>query len=245
MIEATEDRFLDGRVTVRQPSSGFRAGLDAVMLAAAVPAESGDAVLEMGAGCGTASLCLAARVSGCTITGVEIDRALVELARENAVANGVAARVSFLEADALGRDLRGEFDHVFANPPFHHTTGQVSPIERRERAKRDEKGLDAWVTAGLKRVRSRGSLTLIVRADRLQDVLAAAPGTGVIVFPLWPRSGDPAKRVIIQVRKSSSAPVELLPGLVLHEDSGRYTNQADDVLRGRTALELFSDGGRG
>ncbi len=234
----TEDRFLDGRVTVRQPSDGFRAGLDAVMLAAAVPAESRDAVLELGAGCGTASLCLAARVSTCRVTGIEIDPGLVALARENAAVNGAAERVSFLEADALGEELRGDFNHVFANPPFHQATGQISANERRERAKRDETGLAAWASAGLRRVRSRGSLTMIVRADRLLDVLTAAPEMGVVVFPLWPRSGEPAKRILVQVRKGSSAPLEIQAGLVLHDASGKYTPEAEQVLRGRAALPL-------
>jgi tRNA1(Val) A37 N6-methylase TrmN6 len=238
VIETTEDRFLDGRVTVRQPSRGFRAGLDAVMLAAAVPAESGDAVLELGAGCGTASLCLVARVSDCTITGVEIDAFLVELARENAAANGVAMQVSFLEGNVLGQELRGEFDHVFANPPFHHANGQVSPNDRRDRAKRDESGLAAWAIAGLKRVRSQGSLTMIVRADRLREVLVAVPKTGVIVLPVWPRSGEVAKRVLVQIRKGSAAPLQILPGLVLHDASGKFTSEADDVMRGRKALPM-------
>jgi tRNA1(Val) A37 N6-methylase TrmN6 len=209
-----------------------------VILAAAVPAENDDAVLELGAGCGTASLCLAARIRDCTITGVEIDENLVELARANAAANGVAMRVSFLEGNALSQDLRGEFNHVFANPPFHHANGQVSPNDRKDRAKRDESGLAAWAIAGLKRVRSRGSLTMIVRADRLRDVLVAVPETGVIVFPVWPRSGDAAKRVLVQIRKGSAAPMQILPGLVLHDASGKFTGEADDVLRGRKALPI-------
>jgi tRNA1(Val) A37 N6-methylase TrmN6 len=236
VIETTDDTFLGGRVKVRQPSSGFRAGLDAVMLAAAVPAENGDTTLELGSGCGTASLCLAARVGECAVTGVEIDKTLVDLACANAALNGVASRVSFVEGDALGHTLLGEFDHVFANPPFHQPTGQISPNKRRERAKRDEKGLGVWVTAGLKRAHSSGSLTMIVRADRLREVLVAMPETGVIVFPLWPRAGETAKRIVVQVRKGSLGPLQVLPGLVLHQASGKYTDEADDVLRGRAAL---------
>lgn len=238
MIETTDDRFLDGRVTVRQPKRGFRAGLDAVMVAAAVPAQDGDTVLELGAGCGTASLCLAARVTGCAVTCVEIDKDLVALAHQNARTNGMEARLTLLEMDALGQHLRGQFDHVFANPPFHHTSGQASRDEQRERAKRDERGIGTWVRAGLGRVRSGGSLTMIVRGDRLRDVLIDAPETGVLVFPLWPRTGESAKRVIVQVRKGSSAPLEILPGLVLHDLSGKYMTEADGVLRGGEALAI-------
>jgi len=234
--DVTIDRFLGGRITVRQPVAGFRAGLDAVMLAAAVPARAGEAVLELGSGVGTAGLCLAARVEGCTIKGIEIDPALVVLANSNASENRMQERVTFVEGDVLGPRLRGDFDHVFANPPFHRDDGDRSHHKGRARAKHDKAGLAAWFAAGFKRVRSRGTLTMIFRADRLREMLLAAPETGVVLFPLWPRADGEAKRVIVQIRKGSAAPLEILAGLVLHEADGEYTHEADGVLRGRRAL---------
>jgi tRNA1(Val) A37 N6-methylase TrmN6 len=236
--ETTEDRFLGGKLILRQPRDGFRAGLDAVMLAAAVPVHAGEAVLELGAGVGTASLCLARRVADCAIACVEIDPATAALARENVLHNSLADRVTVVEGDALGTALRGDYHHVFANPPFHGENGQRSPNEGRERAKRDEHGLAAWVDAALKRTRSRGTLTVIFRADRLAEVLSAAPETGVAVFPLWPRQGEAAKRVIAQIVKGSSAPLNVLPGLVLHESNGRYTREADAVLTGEGGIDM-------
>ena len=140
MIETTADRFLGGRLIVRQPTKGFRAGLDAVMLAAAVSVSNGEHVLELGAGCGVASLCLAARVSGCAISGLEIDRELVEMASDNARTNFLDGRVSFFEGDAFDppRSLRREFAHVFANPPFHLADGVRSPERLRSSAKHGE-----------------------------------------------------------------------------------------------------------
>lgn len=239
MIETTRDQFLNGRLTVRQPSKGFRSGLDAVMLAAAVPAQASDTVLELGAGVGVASLCLALR-SGCAISGVDIDPVLVAIARENAEQNGLAEKATFEEADALSLpgSLRREFHHVFSNPPFHSGDGQISPNAERVRAMRDHDKLGQWLEAGLKRTASNGTLTLIVRADRLRDLLAPAPEHGVCVFPLWPRAIEPANRVILQIRKGSRAPTEILPGLVLHEADGRFTREADAVLRGESALVL-------
>ena len=101
-IAYSEDRFLGGRVILRQPVAGFRAGLDAVMLAACIPAKDGEEILELGSGAGTASLCLAARVSGCNITGIEIDPSLVELANENAAANKMENRVRFVAGRCAG-----------------------------------------------------------------------------------------------------------------------------------------------
>jgi len=236
---ATEDRFLNGRVRIRQMATGFRSGLDAVMLAAAVPAGAGDHALELGSGAGTASLCLAARATGSSVTGVEIDPALAALATANAGANGMAQRVSFVAADVfdLPKELRREFAHVLCNPPFHEG-GEVSPDPARDRALRDAGRLAQWMEAGLKRTASEGTFTAIVRADRMGEALARLPERGVCVFPLWARAGAEAKRVLLQVRKGSRAPSALLSGLTLHNADGSYTPEADRVLRDGTALAL-------
>ena len=238
--EETEDRFLGGRVIVRQPQDGFRAGLDAVMLAASVPACPGEAALELGAGAGTASLCLAQRIGNLTISGLEIDERLVKIANSNATANGMDGRVSFVAGDALNPPaaLRRPFDHVFCNPPFHGDAGEVSPDTARARALQDEGRLAGWLAAGLKRTASKGTFTLILRADRLGEALAVLPPRGVTVFPLWPRSHVEAKRVIVQVRTGARIPLQILPGLVLHEADGRYTKEADAVLKEGGALSL-------
>lgn len=223
---------------VRQPVHGFRGGLDAVMLAASAP--DGAEALELGAGAGTASLCLAARFTKIAITGIEIEPDLVTLANENAEANGMEARVRFVQADifALPLSWKREYDLVLMNPPFHGP-GQRSPDPARARALMDGRALRDWLEAGLKRTVSGGSLTMILRADRLPEALSALPPAGLAAFPLWPKKGEPASRVLLQLRKGSRAPFCLLPGLVLHEADGAYTKEADRILRGESALALM------
>ena len=235
------ETFLDGRVKIAQPGTGFRSGLDAVMLAAAVPARDGQTALELGAGAGTAALCLQARVPHVVVTGVEIDESLVALAAGNAAANGMTA--SFVTADifALPTELKRDFDQVFCNPPFHGE-GQVSPDAARASALMDQGRLEGWLTTGLQRTVSGGYFTTILRADRLNQALAALPEKGVAAFPLWPREGEVPKRVIVQARKGSGAPFALLPGVILHQANGDWTPEADAVLRRGNALAL--SGGR-
>jgi len=237
-VETTEDRFLDGRLIVRQPAEGFRAGLDAVILAAAVRAKSGDNVLELGSGAGTASLCLAARVPGVSVTGAEIDSDLTGISNGNATANDLGDRVVFVTVDVLDlpADMKRDYDHVFCNPPFHG--GDPSPDETRAIATHDDGQLAEWLSVGVKRLASGGTFTCIVRADRIGEVLAALPSTGVSVFPLWPRVGEAAKRIVVQVRKGSRAPLKMCAGLVLHEADGGYTGAADAVLRGLQGLNV-------
>lgn len=235
------ETFLNGRVRVTQPQAGFRSGLDAVMLAAAVPARDGQSGLELGAGAGTASLCLAARVPGLALTGVEIDPVLADLANANADANGADARFVAADIFDLPPLLKRDFDHVFANPPFHGE-GQVSPDDARARALMDGGQLGGWLRLGMQRTVSGGTFTAILRADRLNLALAALPERGVCAFPLWPHAGEAPKRVIVQARKGSGAPFALLAGLVLHMVDGGWTEAADAVLRHGAPLAL--PGGR-
>ena len=242
----SEDRLLGGRVSLRQPRSGFRAAIDAVLLAAAVPARDGEVVLDIGSGSGAASLCLAARVIGVRVSGLEADAELVELAAANAVASGLAGRVTMIAGNlrAPPPALRpGTFDHVMANPP-HLASGhaRASPDPRRAAAMIESStSLADWLAAAAAMVRSRGTVTLVHRADRLDAVLSAmAGGWGDIrIYPLWPgAAGRPAQRIIVDARKGARGPLTLLPGLVLHEADGRYTEAAEAILRDGAALTL-------
>ena len=242
MKQSTEDGFLGGRVRALQFRGGFRSGIDAVMLAAAVPAREGEELLELGCGAGVASLCLASRVKGCSVRGVEIVPHLVEAARESARLNGMERRLAFVQGDVLDlpRELRLSFSHVFCNPPFHDDRGDVSPHKERALALEDAGRLKDWIAAALKRVVSNGTMTLIIRADRLGEALRILPQTGVTLFPLWPRRGEAAKRVIVQVRKASRAQLALLSGMVLHHANGGYSKEAEEVLRSGGSLALAS-----
>lgn len=236
----TEDRLLNGRVSLRQPRQGFRAGLDAVLLAAFVPAKPGEAVLEAGPGSGAAFLCLAARIPGLTVRAVEREAAMVALARENAAQAGLAAQIEQGDiADlALARAL-GPVAHGFANPPYW--PGGTPPPGAIRRAATHEAGpgLADWVGFLAAAIAPRGSLNLILPAARFDTAVAAMRehGFGAMeLLPLWPRAGVTAKRVLLRARKGARSPAKILPGLVLHEVDGRFTEAAEAILRDAAPL---------
>jgi len=244
--DVSEDALLGGRIRVRQPHRGERIAIDPILLAAAVPARRGERVLDAGAGTGAAALCLARRVAGVRVTGLERVTALVGLARTNAALNRLASRVAMRAGDIAEPPAAialGGFDHVMANPPHLETRrAQPSPVAGRRAARmEDNVTLDEWVRFCLATVRRRGSVTLIHRADRLDAILGAlsAHSAGeVVVFPLWPKQGRPAKRVIVRARKGVATALRLAPGLTLHEADGRFTAAAEAVLREAAPLEL-------
>ena len=241
-LTLTEDRLLGGRVVVRQPKHGFRVAIDSVLLAAAVPAEDGERILEPGAGIGGAALMLAARVLGCRVVGFEAQRALVAVAGENIRLNAMTERVEIALGDIDSPPSRlalGAFDHVMMNPPYQQAGRARPPADAGRAASHVEgrAGLAAWIAFGVSMLRGSGTLTLVHRADRLADILAAFDGRagGIVVFPLWPRrDASPAKRVLVRAERGTAAPLRIARGLVLHEDDGGFTPEADRILRGES-----------
>ena len=241
----SEDRLLGGRIVLNQPGRGARAAIDPVLLAAAVPARTGDRVLEAGSGTGAAALCLARRVTGCRVVGIEADQYLAALASENVTANRLGRRVRLLPGDILAPPMTlkpGTYDHVMANPPhLKAERSRASPLARRRKAHIEGPAdLAAWVRFGLAMARRGGRITMIHRADRLDELLTClSEGAGaLVIFPLWPKQGQPAKRVIVQARKGIATPLRLAPGLVLHDADGGYTLHARAVLWDGAALDV-------
>ena len=241
----TEDAFLGGRLRLRQPAEGYRAAIDPVLLAAAVPAEAGDSVADLGCGVATASLCLLTRVPALRVTGLELQALLADLARKNAGLNGCGAQFGVVSGDVAAppEDLApGAFDHVMLNPPYLEPgSARASTHElRRIATVEGAAGLDAWLGCAVSLLRPRGSLTVIHRADRLDGILGRLSEScgDLTVFPLWPRQGEGAKRVLVQGRKGSGGPLRVLPGLALHDAQGCYTPAAEAVLRDAQGLAL-------
>ncbi len=245
----SDDAFLGGALKILQPKSGYRAGLDAVMLAAAVPSGCRH-VLDVGAGVGTAGLCLAVRDESANVTLLEREPMLVRIADENIERNGLAKRVRVVtgdirqpsdELDAIG--IRAEaFDHIIANPPFHDTgkgTTAREPMKARAH-EMPEESLERWARFMARAAGPGAGTTVIHKAQALAPLLAVLDGRfgALKVLPLHSYEAAPAHRIIVQGTKASRAPLSLLPGFVLHAPDGSFTPRAEAILRSGAALTI-------
>ncbi len=252
----TDDAFLGDALAILQPADGYRAGLDAVLLAAACGAMPGHhaRVLDAGAGVGVAGLCVARRVPDAHVTLVEREPILADLGRRNAERNGLASRVRVVEMDVAAggagihrsrdtpEDLgAGTFTHLIANPPYAaHGRGTLPPDRLKSVSHQMPDGdLDAWFRFLATLAATDGVVTMIHRADALGlllDGLGRRFGA-LRVLPLYPRAGQPAHRVIVQGRKGSRAPLTLLPGIPLHGEGNDFLPRIEAVLRRGAALD--------
>lgn len=247
----TDDAALGGRLRLLQPKRGHRFGHDAILLAAAVPAEAGDHVIDLGAGVGTAGLALAKRIDGVSLTLVEINPALSELARQNAARNGMADRVEILTLDVGAPAAAFEqvglkaasADQVLTNPPFNDAIRtQASPDAARRTAHVAPAGsIRVWIDAAARLLKPGGMLTLIYRADARGEVLAAFSCDFELVrlLPVYAKAGTVPIRIVVQAMRRGSRAENLdkpdtgteSAGLVLNGPDGRPTPEAEAILR--------------
>jgi tRNA1(Val) A37 N6-methylase TrmN6 len=246
--ETSEDAVLGGRLMLRQPLRGHRVGHDAILLAAATSAQSGEHAVDLGAGVGGAGLALARRIAGVAVTLVEIDPALAALAAGNAERNNLSDRVRAvcLDVEASAADFTaaglapGSAACVLMNPPFN-VAQQPSPDRARRLAHAaSATTLEQWLRTAVRLVRADGVVTLIWRADGLAEVLAALNKDfgAITVLPVHPKPGAAAIRVLVRATKGNRAPLALLPGFLLADADGKPSVAAEAVLRKGEALSL-------
>ena len=245
--DLTHDGFLGGALSIWQPRTGFRAATDAVLLAASVPATAGQTVLDLGCGVGTAGLCIGHRTNA-NVWGLEVDCETADLARRNAKENEISLTVFGGDVAQIPAELRAlSFDHVLCNPPYYTAeSGTAARNQARETALREKLPLAIWLDAATRRVKPGGTVSFIVSADRVPDLMSSLDDRlgAAKLLPLAARVNRSAKRVILQAQKGARSPFALLPPLVLHEgdrhlvDAPSETAFARSILRDGAALPL-------
>lgn len=240
MNTPNEITVLDGNIRLRQVPDGFKTSTDSVLLAAACPADGGH-ILDLGCGVASAGLCALHRITGATLTGIDILPDHIALAAENAALNGMAERTQFIAEDI--RDYEdGGFNHVICNPPYLENGSYIpSPKAHKELAighGEDDIDLKDWIDAAHRNLKSGGTYTIIHRADMLDRIIRnLGKRFGAIeILPLWPKLSVTAKRVIVRAVKDRKSPATLHPGIVLHNGDGEYSDRAESILRAGQAL---------
>lgn len=241
--EYTADDFLGGRVNLKQPRKGYRITSDTVFLASSINLNTGDRILDVGAGTGGILSCLAARIGdeikNVTMHGIEIQSELISLAREN------NQEITYFHGDVLD-DIEGcspnSYHNVVSNPPYFEK-GKISPSPFKTKAiahGNELNDLKLWIERCMRMVRPKGYLTLVHRADRMDDILSILQDKAgsIIVFPFFPKKGENANRIIIRAQKGAKGLLILKSGMIVHKSDGNYTETAENILRHANFLDI-------
>ena len=244
IMNVNETALLGGRIRCFQPTRGYRTAIDAVLLAACVPAKEGQNVLDIGTGVGASALCLAARVPDVKVTGLELQRPLALLGRYGIRANGFQNHINIVMGDLLNPPVSikvQKFDHVMANPPYIEAgkgnvpkdyVKAVSTVEGRAK-------LEDWIEFAVSSKSERGSVTFIHRAERRGQLIKGLEASGMRrmeLLSLIPKAGSAPNRIVVRAWSERKVVISEVQSLVLHEENGAYTARIESVLRGGKSL---------
>ncbi len=248
----TVDAFHRGRFWLVQPQkSGHRAGMDAMMLAAAVPASFAGTLADFGAGAGAAGLAVLSRCKNATAILVERSpemKAFCEATLAHPANQHLADRASILGSDVTlagrAREASGlqnnSVDFVIMNPPFNAWEDRATPDELKRQAHVMETGLfEAWIRSAAAIVRPRGGLAVIARPESLRPILDAVAGRfgNTELLAVHPREDAAAIRIVMRAVRGARGKLSLRPPLVLHETgSDRFCINADAINNGFASL---------
>lgn len=239
MDDYSEDYLLDKRVRIFQPLNGYRASTDAVLLSSLITkVKKNDHILDVGSGTGAVSLCLAHRFadSDIKITGLEIQPDLAELSNQSAHVNKFEGFLQYINCDIRHKQTELEncsFSHVITNPPYAQND-MPSPNQSKAIAhNHHDFSLSSWLDFCIKMIRPKGWFYIINRAEAIAEILDNINGRlgHIEVIPLYSKSGQNAKRVMIAAQKDNQAATIITPGLIIHDEDGAYTQDAHKILR--------------
>ena len=243
--DLSTNKILGGYISILQLKKGFRVGIDSILLASSV--NNCSCCLELGSGSGVISVCIAKRIPNIEILGIENNIELVNIANKNVEKNGLSENnIKFLCLDVVGKEFKilhnNYFDQVVMNPPYF-SEKSVNPSKNTEifKARYESKSfLEDWVNIAYKKLIPKGSLNFIFRTESIDRVLAILnPHWGDIrIYPLWPKAGIESKLFLIQAKKDVKTKAKILPGMILHNKNGSYTDACNDVLLNRDLVQM-------
>ena len=228
----TEDTFFNGGIKVFQHREGYRFSIDAVLLAAFSAPGIKDRIVDLGTGCGIIALILGHRHPAVSITGIEVQPELAELAELNVEANGLKERITIIRKDMRLlsiQDVCGPVDLVISNPPYRKgRSGRVNPHPQRAVARHEILAtLQDVAGAGARLLGIGGRFATVYPADRITDLLTGLRCAGIEpkhIQTVHAKAHDPARLVLVSGIKGGSTGAAVHEPLVIHRPDGTYTD---------------------
>tara|TARA_B100000686_G_scaffold93040_1_gene99429 strand:+ start:1701 stop:2435 length:735 start_codon:yes stop_codon:yes gene_type:complete len=243
MIDVTKNKILNGNITLYQPKKGFRIGIDSILLSSSV--NNYKNCLDLGSGVGVIMLSLAKRFPKSRILGVDKNRELIKISKENVILNNLEGlNIKFFCTDIKkGKflpELNNSFDRVVMNPPYFYQNKVVSSIDKYKSQAKYEKNIFSWFNSAYSKLKPKGHINFIFRSEFLNIALECLSNKwgDIRIFPLWPKTGKVSKLTIIQARKNSKSGVQLMSGLVLHNNDGTYTEACKKILNNKSYIDI-------
>ena len=243
ILEVSKNKILDGSISLFQPKKGFRVGIDSILLSSSIKKYSN--CIEFGTGSGVILIYLSKKFPNSNIIGVEKNIELIELAKKNLIENNInntntKVICNDLLDQAFLKEYNNKFDRVIMNPPYFNLNKVIKSDNKLKASARYETNINQWFLAAYKKLKPKGYMNFVFRSENLDLILSKLYNSwgDIKVFPLWPKAKVKSKLMIVQARKNVNSGVQILPGLILHNNDGSYTDECNSILNNKSNIQL-------
>lgn len=235
------DYLLAEDLRIIQSPSVFAFSLDAVLLAkfVYVPIQKGN-LIDLCTGNGVIPLLLSTRTKG-TITGVEIQKRLFDMAVRSVQYNHLEHQIKIIHGDILDMPKQlgyGKFDVVTCNPPYFKTPGQEELNKNEYFAIARHEilcTLEDAIRVSSQLVRPGGKVAFVHRPGRFLEMIELMKKYRVepkrIRF-VYPKLGKEANTLLVEGIKDGNPDLKILPPLIVYDDQNNYTDEVKKILYG-------------
>jgi len=238
MTTITSDAFFNGGITIKQHRSGYRFSIDAVILAAHARPRAGEAIVDLGCGCGVIPLILAYRNPDIRICGIEVQKELAEIARQNVGDNHLTDRIVIHNLDmkrlTLGM-VAGPVDWVVTNPPYRcPQSGRLNPDRQKAVARHEISVALADVVESARRIlKTSGRFVTIYPAERLTDVLSQMRASRIEpkrLRSVHSNRTSGAGLILVEGVQAANPGLKILPPLFIYTRKGVYSGEVQKMF---------------
>ena len=220
-----------------QKKNGFRFGVDAVLLADFADVRKTDRVIDLGTGTGIIAVLLAGKSGAASVTGLEIQPDIAEMAQRSVKLNALEDRVKIINGDL--RECAGYlgtagFNVVVTNPPYMNLGGGLLNPSDTKAVSRHEImcNLDDIATVSSRLLLPGGLFFMVHRPDRLVDVVYHMRCRGIepkYIRFVHPSPYKKANLMLIKGMKGGRPQLKMLEPLYIYDENGAYSKEINQI----------------
>ncbi len=230
--------LIKDELEIIQDSRFFKFGTDSVLLANFAELRSGDRVVDLGTGSGVIPLLLAYKNKGVKVTGIEIQKALADLAERNVKYNNLEEKIEIINHDLCSLEditTAGSFDVVVSNPPYLPLNeGQITENKFLAAARHEiHAEIEDVIKAAAYILKYGGIFYIVYRAERLTEVIEKLSEYNFQAKELrlvQSRLDKEADIFLLKAKKGANPGLRIKPVLLIYKgQSNQYTAEVKEI----------------
>lgn len=220
-----------------QNTTGFCFGIDSVLLANfAKNIKDNSMVIDLGTGTGIIPILLSAKIKAKSITGVELQTDVAEMASRSVKLNNLNGLIDIINTDIRTLDKflgKGKFDVVVTNPPYiKENAGETNENDKKLISRHEIKcTIQDIAKISYDLLRDNGEIYMVHRPDRLMDIMENFRKYRLEIKELrfvYSNKSSQANLVLIKATKFGRPFLKVQKPLYVYKENGEYS---DDVLK--------------